>query len=140
MATCSALIVDLTGVVQQRHTEDDHFHCINDYCNHQKDRNQCKRRSQLKMIEFTHQLARGPNYARYLVESLLTNEDFYLSLDAHMDVVDEWDVKLLQEWGQIGNEFAMLSTQPPDVSVLVDRDYQQAGVVPHLCQWEVDAR
>ena len=128
------------GVVQQRHTEDDHFHCINDYCNHQKDRHQCLRRSQLKMIEFTHQLARGPNYARYLVESLVTNEDFYLSLDAHMDVVDEWDVKLLHEWSQTGNEFAIVSTQPPDVSVLVDREYHNAGIVPHLCQWEVDDR
>lgn len=86
------------------------------------------------MIEFTHQLARGPNYARYLVESLLTNEEFYLSLDAHMDVVDEWDVKLLHEWSQTGNEFAIISTQPPDVSD------QNAGIVPHMCQWEVDTR
>ena len=45
------------GIIQQRHTEEDHFDCINDFCGGANNR-QCKRRHQMRYIEFSHQDSR----------------------------------------------------------------------------------
>lgn len=90
------------------------------------------------MIEFTHQMARGPGYARHLVETLVKNEDFFLYLDAHSEVVEHWDEKLLHQWSLTENEFAILSSVPVDNGVLFDEAFQNRREVPHTCQLHFD--
>lgn len=93
---------------------------------------------QLRLIEFTHQQASGPNFARSFAKQLLQEEDeFCLSIDAHSDVAQDWDDDLMKMWAATDNEFAVLSTQPPDIKQLSEGSQ---GKVPHLCQATVDKR
>jgi hypothetical protein len=127
--------------VQQKHTEEDTFHCVKDYCKGHFDKEHCSRYDQIRMIEFTHNLARGPNFARHLQEFLLRpEEEFCLDVDAHTEVVQDWDVRLLEMWASVNNEFAILSTTPPDINSLKNDQYKQQKIVPHLCQTAINQR
>ena len=60
-----------------------------------------------------------------------------MQIDAHTDFLEDWDVKSLNQWGAIDNEYAVLSTQLADVSLM--KSLLQAAdtsevAVPHLCQ------
>lgn len=101
----------------------------------------CPHIEQIKIIQLTHNDARGPNFARYMQESLHTNEEFCLQIDAHSDFAPHWDVLLTEMWGATDNEYAVISGVPVDVAVLarntLNNEDQQ---VPHLCQATVDDR
>lgn len=124
------------GVIQQIHTEKDSFDCLKTYC--KKYGQNCPHRSQIQLLEFTHQEAKGPTYARYLQDSLIQSEEFCMQIDAHSDFAQDWDVKATSMWGSIGNEYAVLSTRLPDISVLSTPD--PANTVPHTCQAMFDSR
>ena len=62
-----------------------------------------------------------------------------MQIDAHSDVVDHWDEHLLQQWSQTQNEFAVLSMQPPDVTMLTDSN-SNPDSIPLLCQTTVNAQ
>jgi hypothetical protein len=49
----------------------------------------------------------------------------------------DWDVLLLEMWGSIGNEYAVLSTSPPPLDT-VGKSINDRWEVPHLCgfSWE----
>lgn len=89
-------------------------------------------------------MAQGPTFARYLQQSLLTDEsEFCMSIDAHMDVIQDWDVELLRQFSETGNEYAVLSTSVPDIAVLKanpPESYIKDGKTPHLCQAKIDER
>ena len=40
--------------------------------------------------------------------------DFYLQLDSHTDFVRHWDTKMIKAWAKADNEFAVLTTYPPE--------------------------
>lgn len=130
------------GVVEHIHTEQDSFSCIHDYCStHKSETGDCLHAAQIKIIVLTHQDARGPNYARYMQQNLRNHEDFCLQVDAHSDFANNWDILLLEMWGNIGNEFAILSSTAPDISVLQNPDFNmESQQVPHLCQAMFDDR
>ncbi len=124
--------------MQQRHTEDDNFKCQEDYCMANNHLGQCMYEKQIKTIEFTHQMSRGPNYGRSFFQHLIKEEEFCFQIDAHSDLVSNWDVELLEMWGQTQNEYAILSTKHPDISELSQSSHNPR--VPHLCQATVDER
>jgi hypothetical protein len=93
---------------------------------------------QFRVLEFTHQQSYGPNFARSFTHQLLQDEEYCLQLDSHSDVIQNWDEELFHMWGATENEFAVLSTQPVDISKLSQQS--QDGKVPHLCQATVDKR
>ena len=71
----------------------------------------------------------------------MSNEEFCMQVDAHSDVVQDWDVKLMETWAKTENEYAVISTKPMDISLM----QSYAGKtnnhkVPHLCQAEFDHR
>ena len=101
-----------------------------------KFRNNYQVEKQFRIIEFTHQQSYGPNFARSFSSQLLQDEEFCLQLDSHSDVIQNWDVELTEMWGLTGNEYAILSTQPVDISRLGEAD----NSVPHLCQAKIDER
>jgi hypothetical protein len=118
------------GIIQPIHTEGDAFHCLQDFC--QSHSKYCvNREEQFTLLEFTHQMARGPSYARYLQQQLVQDEDFCLQVDAHSDFIPHWDEKLTAMFGLVNNELGVLSTMPADISLLQDRP---STIVPHLCQ------
>jgi len=126
------------GIIQQRHTEEDHYDCVNDFCGGGPKR-PCKRRHQLRFIEYSHQDTRGPTHTRYLQQSLIEDEEFCMSVDSHSDVIKDWDVDITKMWGGIGNEYAILSQRPPDISALdPESEYAKQQRVPHLCQAAVN--
>lgn len=89
------------------------------------------------MIEFSHQNARGPSYARYFQGLLIDDEEFCLQVDAHSVVVQDWDVQLLRIWEQTSNEHAIISSQPLDISFVNKNNHMNN---PHLCQAKIDER
>lgn len=131
------------GVVEQVQTEEDSFSCIVDYCKLKRasiDHN-CPHRDQISIIQLTHNVARGPNYARYMQESLHQNEEFCMQVDAHCDFAPHWDTLQTQMWGSVQNEYAVLSSTPADIAVLRRPSLNNEDqVVPHLCQAKVDDR
>jgi hypothetical protein len=123
------------GVVQQTHTEDDHFDCVKDYCALMGSRGSnwqrtCPHFDQIKTIVFAYLDSRGPMYARYQQQSMIQNEEFCMQIDAHTDMVSNWDAEVMGMWGSIGNEYAVLSTRLPDVDTL---NNPHNSDVPHLC-------
>lgn len=68
----------------------------------------------------------------------LADEEFCLQIDSHMDFIQGWDAALKEEWLGAQNEFAVLSTMPPNMA---DRaNYEdggdKVGQVPRLCHLE----
>ena len=56
-----------------------------------------------------------------------------MQIDSHVDVVKGWDVELISMWTSVGNEYAVLSTVPPDLPQLGKSTLDHIEV-PHLCQ------
>jgi hypothetical protein len=122
----------LIGIVQQIHTESDPFHCLQDFCSAHPEF--CKHREeQFSLLELTHQLARGPIYARYLQHTLIKEEEYCMQIDSHMDFIKDWDVNLMDTFGQVNNEYAVLSSMPLDISAMKSLDKESISM-PHLCQ------
>jgi [Skp1-protein]-hydroxyproline N-acetylglucosaminyltransferase len=72
----------------------------------------------VRLLEISHQEARGPMLARSLIETqLYRGETFYLMVDSHTSFAVDWDVhcvRMLRECPSGRN--SVLSTYPPDYS------------------------
>jgi hypothetical protein len=90
----------------------------------------CPRMDQIRTLAVHHVDAKGPSYARSLARKVLGNEEFCLQIDAHTDVVSEWDDKLQHEWAATGNEFGIISTVP---AALSERETLAVNTVPRQC-------
>lgn len=56
-----------------------------------------------------------------------------MQTDSHMDVVQDWDAKLMAMWGRVNNEYGILTTYVHRIEQLQD-GYENKREVPHLCQ------
>mmetsp|Transcript_24963 Transcript_24963/g.57348 ORF Transcript_24963/g.57348 Transcript_24963/m.57348 type:complete len:572 (+) Transcript_24963:3-1718(+) len=95
----------------------------------------CPHLDQINVVAIHHFAAKGPIYARSLHRKTLGNQEFCLQLDAHSQLSQNWDEGLIQEFQTTHNEFAVLSTVPPNVA---DKDNMQPGgsqqtKVPRQC-------
>ena len=88
----------------------------------------CPYLSNIRTIEMTHQEARGPEYGRHLQDFLLRDEEFCFQIDSHISLLPNWDVDLISMWMKTNNEYAVLSTYPPQAS-----SQYKAGEFPHVC-------
>jgi len=74
----------------------------------------------LILISLDSSQARGPTWARYLIQQQWTGEQFYLQIDSHMRFVVDWDLKLKRDLGAlppyIANK-ACLTNYPPRFDV-----------------------
>lgn len=55
-------------------------------------KNGCK----IEIIKCHYSEAKGPYYARAIIQQKYKNEDFYLQLDSHSRFVKDWDIKMKQ--------------------------------------------
>jgi hypothetical protein len=53
--------------------------------------------------------------------------------------VQNWDVELMNMWGQINNEYAILSTALPSLDIL-GKKINDRWEVPHLCHYSWDEK
>jgi hypothetical protein len=51
----------------------------------------------IKKIKFTDREARGPCWARYLIQQEWRGEEFFLQIDSHMRFVQDWDQKCIDQ-------------------------------------------
>lgn len=51
----------------------------------------------VKIIRMNSKDAKGPCWARYLIQQEWTNEKYYLQIDSHTRFVDNWDIKLISD-------------------------------------------
>ncbi len=64
----------------------------------------------------------------------------YSFLPTHIFMyTQDWDVKLMDMWGLINNEYAILSTSPSALENL-DKNVNNRWEVPHLCAFKWDTR
>ena len=56
-----------------------------------------------------------------------------MQTDSHMDVVQDWDAKLMAMWGRVNNEYGILTTYVHKIEQLHE-GYENKKEVPHLCQ------
>jgi len=122
------------GVIEHIHMEEDRFNCLADYCRAMGrdtlDSGRCPHAAQVRLLDVSFKDARGPGVSRYMQERLHDGEEFCLQLDAHSDVAAHWDSAMLETWAATGNEYAVLSTHPPDITELTTASSE----VNHLCQ------
>jgi hypothetical protein len=73
------------------------------------------------LISMDSSLARGPTWARHLIQQQWTGEEFYLQIDSHTRFVEGWDQKLKAGLSALPAAIAAkacLSNYPPDFDVL----------------------
>ena len=101
------------GVYQQNHPDDKDF----------MDFPGCKERShQIRSINVSHYEARGPMYARYVIEQYLyNNELFYLQIDSHCLFAPQWDTGMIYDLLRCTSDKPILTTYPPDFDRLSRR-------------------
>jgi [Skp1-protein]-hydroxyproline N-acetylglucosaminyltransferase len=69
----------------------------------------------IRILRLSHYDAKGPLYARALIEQNLFNDEmFYLQIDSHMLFVQDWDVKLIQQLAKCDSDRPILTTYPHD--------------------------
>ena len=144
------IIILQIGLIAQLHTEEDTERCLAAYCrlmnsnymyrdldteNVDKTTSstssnyfKCPYLSNIRTIEMTHQESRGPEYGRHLQDYLLRDEEFCLQMDSHVQLLPNWDADLISMWVHTNNDYAILSTYPPDAS-----NQYKSGEFPHVC-------
>ena len=70
----------------------------------------CPHTSNIQTIRMKHSDAKGPNLARGLQMTMINGQDFCLQIDAHTFGANNWDTRILEEWGTANNEMAVLTT------------------------------
>ncbi len=121
------------GIIQYIHMEQDHLNCLRDYCKETGkglDSGQCPHAVQVRIVDVSFKDARGPGTSRYLQQNLQNGEEFCLQIDAHSDFIHNWDTNMLNTWAATDNEYAVLSTRPPDITELTSAEDE----INHVCQ------
>jgi [Skp1-protein]-hydroxyproline N-acetylglucosaminyltransferase len=60
--------------------------------------------AQVKFIRLTDRDARGPCWARYLIQQEWKGEEYFLQIDSHMRFVDNWDEKCINQLAMLPNK------------------------------------
>jgi hypothetical protein len=83
--------------------------------------NKCKYFDSIRIIRMKDTDAQGPVFARARQAELLDKQtdDFCMQIDAHTDVVKDWDVLMLNQWGAINNEYGVITSYPTNIVDLV---------------------
>lgn len=73
--------------------------------------------------------AKGPSWARYIIQKLYNDEEYYLQIDSHTRLIKDWDIKL-KHMLSIVPEPAVLTQYPPpyDIKGMYDRNKIRSGL------------
>jgi [Skp1-protein]-hydroxyproline N-acetylglucosaminyltransferase len=92
---------NLVIVICQQNSNDDPLTSREEMCDSV---NLDKRNSIIKILKMDYTQARGPTYARYLIQQEWQGEQYYLQIDSHMRFVDSWDTKCINELNKVIND------------------------------------
>ncbi len=65
-----------------------------------------------KIIKLDWKYAKGPTYARYLISKLVTNEKYFLQIDAHTRFFNNWDEIAINCLNECNDKNAILTAFP----------------------------
>jgi [Skp1-protein]-hydroxyproline N-acetylglucosaminyltransferase len=71
-----------------------------------------KRPNQVRMIHMDHRDAKGPSYARYMIEKLYKKEDYILQVDSHMRLRPNWDMFLIDHLHKCPSSKPIITAYP----------------------------
>ena len=71
---------------------------------------------QVQVIQTHYSEAKGPTWARYIIQQAYSDEEYYLQIDSHMRVIQNWDTKL-KHMLDLVPEPAVLTQYPPEYSL-----------------------
>jgi hypothetical protein len=123
------------GLVEQNKPQD--TACMVQFCH--LDRELCNAHSnQIRYLASFDLASQGPVPARALQRKNLADEEFCLQIDSHMSFLTGWDSALREEWLAAQNEYAVISTMPPNTSdqALYEQGGDRAHQVPRVCHLE----
>jgi Glycosyltransferase (GlcNAc) len=108
------------GVVDQ--LEDQHQSCdLPMYpCTEEPRQALCQYRQQIDVYEMDYKLAVGPVFARHIVNRLYRGEYYALQITAHTAFTKNWDVELIEQLEETGNEMGVITTYLDDASGNID--------------------
>ncbi|KAL7537933.1 hypothetical protein ACHAWF_005943 [Thalassiosira exigua] len=93
-------------------------------------------KDQIRSVRFHHLAAKGPVYARSFVRKVLGDEEFCMQIDAATDFDPGWDELAIRQWATTGNEYAILSTEPPS-SKEREKGASNGSEVPRQCNIKI---
>jgi [Skp1-protein]-hydroxyproline N-acetylglucosaminyltransferase len=76
----------------------------------------------IRVISDHYSKAKGPVYARARIQSLYSDEEYYLQLDSHMRAIRDWD-KLLKHMLRLVPSPGVLTQYPPEYMKLINGNY-----------------
>lgn len=94
----------------------------------------CIHAHQIRMHRVDARLAQGPTWGRYRADRLYRGEYFALQLDAHMFFVRNWDEVIVKQWNATGNDYAVITTYPSEVTgAMTEKGDALHSSTPLLC-------
>lgn len=121
------------GLINQKRQETKDKDCLQEYCRIAG--GGCKFKAQIYNMDISAIDAKGPSFSRYLHTLMVSDEEFFLQIDSHMDFAKKWDTLLMRQWGLTNNEYAVITAYPADLAhlqtaALTPGTYTE---VPYLC-------
>lgn len=90
-------------------------------CSTDRDQALCRFRHQIELhADIPRRLAVGPAFARHIAYRYYRGEYYVLQVDAQTTFVQDWDVEAIQQHEATGDEMAVLSHTPMDVTGSID--------------------
>jgi [Skp1-protein]-hydroxyproline N-acetylglucosaminyltransferase len=131
---CDRVIV---GLAEQIWIPWEEYDCKNYNCQGKDSDLQClgprKWRKNVRVIHLHEFEAAGPTWSRYLTSKLWRGEEYFLQIDAHMDFVEDWDVKVIQMMKKLPSSKALVSHYP-----VSSPDQIASTGVPWICNVTFD--
>mmetsp|Transcript_22219 Transcript_22219/g.33862 ORF Transcript_22219/g.33862 Transcript_22219/m.33862 type:complete len:571 (-) Transcript_22219:93-1805(-) len=82
----------------------------------------CKYKDQIDFFDMEAQFAMGPVFARHLGNRMYRGEYYAMQSDAHVDFVNDWDTRIIQQWKNSKNEMAVLTAYLSDIHDSLDEE------------------
>ncbi|RHY85299.1 hypothetical protein DYB37_012447, partial [Aphanomyces astaci] len=102
--------------------------CLDEYCKLSTSHwGECKFKAHITIDSHDAAASQGPTIARHAQQQLIRDEEFCLQLDAHSQLLADWDTKLVKEWVRTDNEMAVLTAYPSGFHMI-----DENGTYPHL--------
>lgn len=108
------------GVVDQLEDQDQSCDLPIHPCSEKPRQALCQYRQQIDVYEMDHKLAVGPTFARHIVNRLYRGEFYALQISAHTKFARNWDVDLINQLEETGNEMGILTTYLDDAMGNID--------------------
>ena len=70
-----------------------------------------------------HGEARGPSWARFLIQQQWTGEEYFMQIDAHTRLIDGWDDLLIGQLERCPSDKPCLTQYPSDYKIVKESEY-----------------